>query len=98
MVLDQLTGKTEAEGARRTTDRVAVPATIFITPALSSVGITETQAREEGRVIKVAVQEVAKIKALPRPKAVDDPRGIIKFVMNASTDETLGARLFQVDS
>ena len=98
VVLDQLTGKTEAEGARRKTDRVAVPATIFITPALSSVGITETQAREEGRDIKVAVQEVAKIKAMPRPKAVNDPRGIIKFVVDASTDEILGARLFHVDS
>jgi len=77
---------------------VAVPATIFITPALSSVGITETQAREEGRDIKVAVQEVAKIKAMPRPKAVNDPRGLIKFVVDASTDEILGARLFHVDS
>lgn len=83
---------------RQTTHRMAVPATIFITPALSSVGITETQAREEGRDIKVAVQEVAKIKAMPRPKAVNDPRGLIKFVVDASTGEILGARLFHVDS
>lgn len=41
---------------------------------------------------------VADIKAMPRPKAVQDPRGVIKFVVDAETDLVLGARLFHVDS
>ena len=34
----------------------------------------------------------------PRPKAVQDPRGVIKFVVDAETDQVLGTRLFHVDS
>lgn len=98
IVLGQLTGAGQGKDARRTTDRVGVPATIFLTPPLSTVGITETEARDAGKEIKVAVQEVAKVKAMPRPKAVNDPRGLLKFVVDANTGEILGARLFHVDS
>lgn len=41
---------------------------------------------------------VADIKAMPRPKAIQDPRGVIKFVVDADSDLILGARLFHVDS
>ncbi len=86
------------DGSRRVSDRVGVPATIFLTPPFSSVGLTEHQAREAGRDVKVAFAKVAGIKAMPRPKAVDDPRGVIKVVVDAHTDQVLGARLFHVDS
>ena len=95
VVLDQLTSDNPS---RSTDDRKAVPATIFLTPPFSSVGLTEEDAREQGKQIKVATQEVAKIKAMPRPKAVNDPRGLIKVVVDAQSDEILGARLFHVDS
>ena len=100
VVLDQLQSESENSDspARSTDDRKAVPATIFITPPFSSVGLTEKDAREQGKQIKVATQEVAKIKAMPRPKAVNDPRGLIKVVVDAQSDEILGARLFHVDS
>lgn len=86
------------DGARRLSDRVAVPATIFITPPLSSVGLTETEAREEGREIRTVLAPVAGIKAMPRPKTVGDARGVIKIVVDAQSDQVLGARLFHVDS
>lgn len=35
---------------------------------------------------------------MPRPKAVGDARGFIKIVVDASTDQLLGARLLHVDS
>lgn len=41
---------------------------------------------------------VVGIKAMPRPKAVGDPRGFIKIVVDAATDQLLGARLLHVDS
>jgi pyruvate/2-oxoglutarate dehydrogenase complex dihydrolipoamide dehydrogenase (E3) component len=94
VVLSTLTG----DGSRRVSDRVGVPATIFLTPPFSSVGLTERQARDAGRDVKVAFAKVAGIKAMPRPKAVDDPRGVIKVVVDAHTDQVLGARLFHVDS
>jgi pyruvate/2-oxoglutarate dehydrogenase complex dihydrolipoamide dehydrogenase (E3) component len=94
IVLSQLTG----DGSRSTADRVAVPTTTFLTPPLAAVGLTETEAREQGREILVAVQKVAAIKAMPRPKALGDPRGLVKLVVDAGTDEILGARLFHVDA
>jgi pyruvate/2-oxoglutarate dehydrogenase complex dihydrolipoamide dehydrogenase (E3) component len=86
------------DGTRRVDDRVGVPATVFLTPPFSSVGMTERQAREAGRPVKVAFAPVAGIKAMPRPKAVADARGVIKVVVDAQTDQILGARLFHVDS
>ncbi|GAA4529458.1 FAD-dependent oxidoreductase [Brachybacterium paraconglomeratum] len=83
---------------RTTTDRIAVPTTTFLTPPLAAVGLTETEALAEGRKILVASQQVATIKAMPRPKAVADPRGLVKIVVDAETDQILGARLFHVDA
>ncbi|WP_193106622.1 NAD(P)/FAD-dependent oxidoreductase [Brachybacterium sp. FME24] len=94
IVLSQLQG----DGSRATTDRVAVPTTTFLTPPLAAVGLTATQALAEGRNVLVASQKVAAIKAMPRPKAVGDPRGIVSFVVDAETDQILGARLFHVDA
>lgn len=94
VVLDALTGS----GTRRTDDRVAVPATTFLDPPMSSVGIGAEQARSEGLDVRTVMVPVAGIKAMPRPKAVGDPRGFIKIVVDSSTDQLLGARLLHVDS
>ncbi|MDO2934937.1 FAD-dependent oxidoreductase [Paeniglutamicibacter sulfureus] len=85
-------------GQRSTADRVAVPYTIFTTPPLARVGLSEDQARSRGLAIKIAVKKVAEIAAMPRPKIVGDPRGIIKFVVDADSDRILGAALMHVDS
>lgn len=94
VVLDAVTG----EGLRRVSDRVAVPATTFITPPFASVGITADEAKQRGDVVRTVMVPVAGIKAMPRPKAVGDPRGFIKFVVDARTDLILGARLLHVDA
>lgn len=94
IVLSALTG----DGSRRLSDRVAVPSTVFLTPPLSSVGMTEKAAREAGKSVLTVSAPVAGVKAMPRPKAVGDPRGLIKIVVDAESDQVLGARLFHVDS
>ena len=94
IVLSQLAG----DGSRSTSDRVAVPTATFLTPPLAAVGLTEAEAREQGRNVLVATQKVAAIKAMPRPKTLGDPRGLVKIVVDAGTDEILGARLFHVDA
>ncbi|MET7998347.1 FAD-dependent oxidoreductase [Amycolatopsis sp. NPDC005232] len=93
IVLDQLRG----EGKRTTTDRVAVPRTLFMTPPLAMVGLTEREAREAGHRIKVSSQPVAEIIAMPRAYVVDETRGVMKFVIDLDTDEILGAALLSVD-
>jgi probable pyridine nucleotide-disulfide oxidoreductase len=94
VVLDQIIGA----GARRTTDRVAVPTTTFLTPPLSRVGLTESQAREQGLDVHVVAKAVADIAAMPRPKIVGETHGMVKFVVDAGTGSILGATLFCVDS
>ncbi|MDO4897921.1 MAG: FAD-dependent oxidoreductase [Rothia sp. (in: high G+C Gram-positive bacteria)] len=94
IVLDQLTGN----GKRSTKDRVAVPNTIFTNPPLASVGMTAAAAEEAGKNIRTATQTVASIKAMPRPKILGNPAGIMKFVIDAETDQILGAQLLSVDA
>jgi pyruvate/2-oxoglutarate dehydrogenase complex dihydrolipoamide dehydrogenase (E3) component len=72
-----------------TTDRL-VPYTVFVTPELARVGLTETEARTQGRTIKVAKLPVA---AIPRAKTLHDTVGTWKAVVDADTDEILGAAL-----
>lgn len=94
IVLDQLIG----EGKRSTADRVAIPHTVFITPPLATVGLTEKQARAAGHRVKIASQPVAEIIAMPRAYIVEDTRGVMKFVLDTETDEILGATLLSVDA
>ncbi|MFA4841748.1 MAG: pyridine nucleotide-disulfide oxidoreductase, partial [Agrococcus sp.] len=79
-------------------DRVAVPTTIFTTPPLGRVGMTEREARERGRSVVVGAKPVASIAAMPRPKALGETHGIIKLVVDADTDLVLGAALHTVDA
>lgn len=98
IVLAQLGGGPE----RSTADRTTIPTTVFTTPPFSRVGLTEAEARaqapERGWDVGVASKEVAKIAAMPRPKIVRDPRGLIKVVVDRASGNVLGATLFCVDS
>ncbi len=94
IVADQLS----AAGTRTITDRVAVPATTFLVPPLARVGLNETQARAQGRQVLVASKAVADIAAMPRPKILGETRGLIKVVVDAETDQVVGATLLCVDA
>lgn len=78
----QLTGD-----GRRTTDRV-VPYAIFTDPQLGRVGMTEQQAREAGRDVRVVRKAME-----TNGKALEsgDARGFVKVVVDAETDRLLGA-------
>ncbi|MFE9987704.1 FAD-dependent oxidoreductase [Streptomyces sp. NPDC005381] len=93
IVLDQLIG----EGLRSTEDRVAVPHTLFITPPLATVGLTEREARAAGYRVKITSQPVAEIIAMPRAYVVEETRGTMKFVVDLETDKILGAALLSTD-
>jgi pyruvate/2-oxoglutarate dehydrogenase complex dihydrolipoamide dehydrogenase (E3) component len=94
IVRDQLAGA----GTRTTADRTAVPTTIFITPPLARVGLSEKDARDAGHSIKVARKNIDSIAAMPRARIVGDTRGLIKVVVDAETDLVLGATVFCIDS
>lgn len=94
IVLDQLTGA----GTRTTAQRIAVPYTLFMTPPLARVGLTERDAPAAGYCVKVAALPVAKMATVPRAGIVAETRGMMKVVVDADTDEILGAALLSYDS
>jgi pyruvate/2-oxoglutarate dehydrogenase complex dihydrolipoamide dehydrogenase (E3) component len=94
IVADQLTGT----GSRTTADRKAVPFSLFMTPPLSRVGMTEREARAAGHRVKVAALPVAKMATVPRARIVHQAKGMMKAVVDADTDEILGAALLSYDS
>lgn len=94
IVASQLTGA----GGRSRDDRVAVPTTIFTTPPLARVGLSEREARERGIAVRVGAKPVAQIAAMPRPKAVGEVHGLVKLVVDAETDLVLGAALHCIDA
>ncbi|HEY4268645.1 MAG TPA: FAD-dependent oxidoreductase [Galbitalea sp.] len=94
VVLDQLFG----EGVRTTTDRVAVPHTLFMTPPLATAGLTEREARAEGKRITVSRENVADIVAMPRAYTVEETRGVMKFIVDTDTDLLLGAAILSIDA
>lgn len=67
-------------------------------PPLASVGLSEAEVRQSGRSVLVTSVPVASIAVMPRPKIVGDPRGLIKFLVDAESHQILGATLYCVDS
>jgi len=82
------------EGQRTTADRL-VPFTLFTEPELARIGLTETDARQQGLDIRVAKLPVA---AIPRAKTMSETRGLIKAVVNAKTDRILGCAILSVEA
>ncbi|MGC9334400.1 MAG: mercuric reductase [Anaerolineae bacterium] len=71
-----------------------VPYTVFIDPQLGRVGLTEKEARAQGldyRVAKIPMTRVA------RARETDETRGLMKAIVNAETDQILGAAILCVE-
>lgn len=81
-----------------TADRVAVPNALFLTPPLGRVGLSEDEARAQGLDVVIKSKPVAKVAVMPRPKAIEETHGLIKFVVDAQTDLILGAAWHSVDA
>ncbi|KTD17905.1 mercuric reductase [Legionella jordanis] len=67
-----------------------VPYTVFLDPELARIGITEAQARAQGRPIKVAKIPAA---VIPRAKTQGETAGLLKAVIDAKTDQILGVSI-----
>jgi pyruvate/2-oxoglutarate dehydrogenase complex dihydrolipoamide dehydrogenase (E3) component len=86
LVLDTtLVGK----GKRKTSDRMTVYV-VYMDPQLGRVGLTEAEARKSGRRIKVARMPVSSI---ARATETGETRGVLKAVVDADTEEILGAAI-----
>ncbi|MBI2238131.1 MAG: mercury(II) reductase [Actinobacteria bacterium] len=85
-----LAAENALNGASRTVDLRALPRVTFTSPQIASAGLTEAQARSEGRDVKTSVLPLSSV---PRAIVNRETRGLIKMVAEASTDELLGVSI-----
>jgi pyruvate/2-oxoglutarate dehydrogenase complex dihydrolipoamide dehydrogenase (E3) component len=82
------------DGGHRTTRDRMVPFTVFMDPQLGRVGMTEVQARKSGRKIRVARMPMTSV---ARAIEVDETRGFMKVLVDAETEEILGATVLGLE-
>ncbi len=71
-----------------------VPYTVFIDPQLGRVGLSETEARAKGRKIRVAKLPM---KSVARALEVDETRGFMKAIVDADSNQILGAAILGIE-
>jgi dihydrolipoamide dehydrogenase len=77
-------------GHKAEMDARTIPAVVFTDPEIASTGMTEAQAKEAGRKVKVGKFPFA---ALGRALSVNDPDGFAKIVADAESGEILGVHV-----
>ena len=77
-----------------TTDGRLLPYTVYIDPQLGRIGITEAQAREQNKNIRVAKMPMSSV---ARALEVDESRGFMKAIVDADTDQILGAAVLGIE-
>lgn len=81
-------------GGQATTTNRLVPYTVFIDPQLGRVGLTEEEARAQGRPFCVAKLPMTNV---ARAIEVDETRGFMKAIVDAETDQILGAAILGIE-
>jgi pyruvate/2-oxoglutarate dehydrogenase complex dihydrolipoamide dehydrogenase (E3) component len=82
------------DGGDRTVSGRMVPYTVFMDPQLGRVGMTESDAKKTGRKIRVARMPMTSV---ARALEVDETRGLMKAVVDAETEEILGATVLGIE-
>jgi pyruvate/2-oxoglutarate dehydrogenase complex dihydrolipoamide dehydrogenase (E3) component len=71
-----------------------VPYTVFIDPQLGRIGLSEMDARVQGRNIRVATMPM---KSVNRALELGESRGFLKAVVDADTGQILGAAVLGIE-
>ncbi|MCL7454269.1 MAG: FAD-dependent oxidoreductase, partial [Anaerolineae bacterium] len=82
------------EGGDATTKGQLVPYVVYIDPQLGRIGLTEKEAQSQGldyRVAKIPMTWVA------RALETDETRGLMKAIVDAETDQILGAAILGIE-
>lgn len=81
------------KGSASTEGRL-VPYTVFMDPQLGRIGLTEAEARMQSKKIRVAKMPMTYV---ARALEVDEPRGFLKAVVDAETNQILGAAVLGIE-
>lgn len=79
-------------GSRHISDRILIYS-MFIDPPLARVGMSEREARKSGKKVLMAVRSMDTI---GRAKEKDEPKGLIKFLVEEGSSQIVGATIFGV--
>ncbi len=82
------------EGGHTSINGRLVPYTVFIDPQLGRVGLTEQQAKQQGRNYRVAKMPMSYV---ARALEVDEPRGFMKAIVDAESKEILGCAILGIE-
>ena len=82
------------EGGDATIAGRKVPYTVFIDPQLGRAGLSETEAHEQGIDVRVAKIPMSYVS---RAVELDEPRGFMKAVVDADTQQILGCAVLGVE-
>jgi len=82
------------EGKSASTRDRQVPYCVFIDPQLGRIGMTEAEARAEGREIRVAKLPMSSVS---RALELDETRGFMKALVDAKTNQILGAAVLGIE-
>jgi dihydrolipoamide dehydrogenase len=77
-------------GRARDMDYSAVPSAIFTSPEIGCVGLSEAQAREQGRAVRCASFQM---RGLGKAQAMGELAGVFKIVADEATDRVLGVHI-----
>jgi pyruvate/2-oxoglutarate dehydrogenase complex dihydrolipoamide dehydrogenase (E3) component len=80
-------------GSASTANRL-VPYTVFIDPQLGRIGLSEAQAHAQNRAIRVAKMPMTYV---ARALEVDESRGFLKAIVDANTNQILGAAVLGIE-
>jgi pyruvate/2-oxoglutarate dehydrogenase complex dihydrolipoamide dehydrogenase (E3) component len=82
------------EGKNLTIENRPVPYAVFTDPQLGRVGMTEQQARETGRKLKM---NTIPLNWVARALERDETGGLMKIIIDAGTDRVLGAAILSTE-
>jgi pyruvate/2-oxoglutarate dehydrogenase complex dihydrolipoamide dehydrogenase (E3) component len=82
------------EKGNATTENRFVPYTVFIDPQLGRVGMTESEARSRGKDFRVAKMPMSYV---ARALEVDESRGFMKAIVDAESNQILGAAILGIE-
>lgn len=81
-------------GQTRTTEGRPVPYTVFIDPQLGRIGLSETEAREQGLNVKIAQMPMT---GSARARETGETRGLMKVVIDEASGKILGAAVLGLE-
>jgi len=82
------------DGGDRTTADRPVPYTVFIDPQLGRVGLSEKEAKEQSRTVRVASMPMSSV---ARAIETAETRGVMKVLVDEASDQILGCAILGLE-